>query len=411
MFWWLYYTSSSDGFQSKPLIIWLQGGPGGSSCGFGNFGELGPLDTKLQPRNTTWLSRASLLFIDNPVGAGFSYVTSDDAYTTDVTEIAADLLTTLTAFLKQVPEFQNIPIYIFSESYGGKMTAAFSQAIHQAVQQKTLVCNFKGFAMGDSWISPIDSVKTWGPYLYTMSLIDENGLVQVNNLANKAEDAIAAGEWTKSTQLWAEAEDLIDTLTDGVNLYNILKWNSDEEVKDHTLYFRKAKQALQGSAPRISKAMVGAMANDELASLMNGKIRKKLGIIPDSVTWGGQSGAVFDNQREDFMKPVINIVDDLLNNTDLQVIVYTGQLDLIVDTLGTEQWVGKLSWPGLAHYLQASRVPLLNPTTTANIPLAYVKQYKNLSFYWILNAGHMVPQDSGLGALLMIDKILSHGSK
>ena len=34
----------------------FQGGPGGSGVGFGNFGELGPLDTDLKPRNTTWVS-------------------------------------------------------------------------------------------------------------------------------------------------------------------------------------------------------------------------------------------------------------------------------------------------------------------------------------------------------------------
>ena len=36
----------------------------------------------------------------------------------------------------------------------------------QAIQDGSVKCNFKGFAMGDSWISPVDSVLTWGPYLY-----------------------------------------------------------------------------------------------------------------------------------------------------------------------------------------------------------------------------------------------------
>lgn len=37
------------------MIYFFQGGPGGSSTGFGNFGELGPYDTDLKPRNTTWV--------------------------------------------------------------------------------------------------------------------------------------------------------------------------------------------------------------------------------------------------------------------------------------------------------------------------------------------------------------------
>uniref|UniRef100_A0AC11DT59 Serine carboxypeptidase 1 n=1 Tax=Ovis aries TaxID=9940 RepID=A0AC11DT59_SHEEP len=42
MFWWLYYAASSyKNFTELPLIMWLQGGPGGSSTGFGNFEEIG----------------------------------------------------------------------------------------------------------------------------------------------------------------------------------------------------------------------------------------------------------------------------------------------------------------------------------------------------------------------------------
>jgi len=51
-----------------------------------------------------------LLFIDNPVGTGYSYVTSDDAYTTNVDEIASDLLAVMKAFLAQLPQFSVSPV-------------------------------------------------------------------------------------------------------------------------------------------------------------------------------------------------------------------------------------------------------------------------------------------------------------
>jgi len=44
---------------------------------------------------------------------------------------------------------------------------------------------------------------------------------------------------------------------------------------------------------------------DPLDTLMNGDVKAYLG-IPDSVTWGGQSNAVFNAQAGDFMKPVID---------------------------------------------------------------------------------------------------------
>lgn len=43
---------------------------------------------------------ASLLFVDNPVGTGYSYVDSKDAYTTDVDMIAADMMVLLTSFFQ-----------------------------------------------------------------------------------------------------------------------------------------------------------------------------------------------------------------------------------------------------------------------------------------------------------------------
>lgn len=60
MFYWLYYIQPEDKSAvkpaDKPLVIWLQGGPGASSTSYGNFMELGPLDANLKRRNSTWVS-------------------------------------------------------------------------------------------------------------------------------------------------------------------------------------------------------------------------------------------------------------------------------------------------------------------------------------------------------------------
>lgn len=49
----------------------------------------------------------------------------------------------------------------------------------------------------------------------------------------------------------------------------------------------------------------------------------------------GQADAVFVSMAGDFMKPVVNIVDQLLA-AGVNVTVYNGQLDLIVDTMGED---------------------------------------------------------------------------
>jgi len=56
---------------------------------------------------------ANVLFVDNPVGTGYSYVTEDSAYTTDVSQIAADLMTLFRQFL------EDLPVFKVSRSYPG----------------------------------------------------------------------------------------------------------------------------------------------------------------------------------------------------------------------------------------------------------------------------------------------------
>ena len=55
---------------------------------------------------TSQVSAANVLFVDNPVGVGYSYVTSPSAFTTNVDEIAVDLFTLMTAFFESHTEFQ-----------------------------------------------------------------------------------------------------------------------------------------------------------------------------------------------------------------------------------------------------------------------------------------------------------------
>ena len=295
----------------------------------------------------------------------------------------------LTTFLDGMPVFKTIPFYIFCESYGGKYTSAFAVALHSAKRSGELECDFRGVALGDSWISPVDSVISFGPYLYSISLLDENGLQKVHALAAATAEAVKCGRFNWGTWLNGVTETLIKNLTDGVDVYNVLRHN----VKIDGIASSSGNQATK-SLQRWHRGT--------LKTLMNGPIRQKLGIIPDDVTWGGQSNDVYYALYSDQMKPVTDEVSKLLHY-GLKVVVYQGQLDMICSTTGAERWMKKLEWDGLSSFLEAERHALYPPSgvTTKNTG-AFVKAYRNLHMYYILKAGHMVPADAGEMALEMV---------
>ncbi|TXG52552.1 hypothetical protein EZV62_021721 [Acer yangbiense] len=79
-----YFVKSEKNPEEDPLILWLTGGPGCSAFSALLY-EIGPLNFNLVEYNgslptlvlnpNSWTKVASILFVDLPVGAGFSYAT------------------------------------------------------------------------------------------------------------------------------------------------------------------------------------------------------------------------------------------------------------------------------------------------------------------------------------------------
>ncbi|CAJ0940086.1 unnamed protein product, partial [Mesorhabditis belari] len=400
-FWWLYSVQPSN---NRPLFLWLQGGPGSSSSGYGNLEELGPKDLDGKDRASTWLQVADLVFVDNPVGAGFSYVDDSSAYTKNVTQIGQDLLAWARAFFTVHPEYRTRPFYIFCESYGGKMSAEFARVIVQ--NNNILRINFKGVALGDSWISPMDYVNSWGPYLYANSYLDDIQLKQVNAQAAHCQKLVDNQQWSQATNCWGDMEDLIGTVTGGVSWYNILKYGDQDDWskkrRKREIDLDKDNHVLPETIQRLYNRHVKPMYDVDLNDYMDTVVRQKLGIIPPKVKFGGQSNQVFSMQYGDFMVPNYDTVDWLLKN-QTNVIVYNGNLDLICDTIGTEMWVNRLTWTGMQGWNTSTRTRF----GTKSFPLAgYVKRYGNFQFWWILRAGHMVAHDTEESSIYMLSQIL-----
>ncbi|CAF1020686.1 unnamed protein product [Adineta steineri] len=102
-------------------VIWLNGGPGCSSL-IGAWAEIGPF--RFQDENTmiendgSWHLYNNLLFVDQPVGTGFSTI-GTNSYVHELDEMANQFLSFLDQYIKIFPELLENDIYLAGESFAG----------------------------------------------------------------------------------------------------------------------------------------------------------------------------------------------------------------------------------------------------------------------------------------------------
>ncbi|KAH7239774.1 Alpha/Beta hydrolase protein [Fusarium solani] len=126
-----YFESRADP-ETAPLIIWLNGGPGASSL-LGAFHELvGPCTVNDDGQGTTrnelsWTNFANVLFIDQPVGVGFSATEDSDLWAASLTEGGVDFDHFLETFLTEFfPQLQDREVHLAGESFGGRYCPVYA---------------------------------------------------------------------------------------------------------------------------------------------------------------------------------------------------------------------------------------------------------------------------------------------
>ncbi|KAL5995230.1 calponin [Asimina triloba] len=150
-----YYFAEVVGSQhttnNKPLLLWLNGGPGCSSLGYGAMEELGPFrvmsDGKTLYRNEfSWNNVANVLFLESPAGVGFSYSnTTSDYDACGDAATAKDSFVFLVNWLERFPEYKTRDFYVAGESYAGHYVPQLAHTIleRNELHNKTYL-NLKG---------------------------------------------------------------------------------------------------------------------------------------------------------------------------------------------------------------------------------------------------------------------------
>lgn len=217
--------------------------------------------------------------------------------------------------------------------------------------------------------------------------VDTDGYERINNYALRTQRALQQGSFHQATDLWYQTEIVVIENTGGVDFYNVQYntryRNSDESSARAKLFQLNPRMAafdMMVNRKRFSFDVENEDEDDnDLESLMRGEVHKALN-LPETVIWGSQSTAVFDTLAGDFMKPVVEYVEKVLNNSTLKVVVYSGQLDLICATPGTVQWVNNMTWYGSLGYKNARR----NGIGVNNVLEGYIREYDNFSMYWVI---------------------------
>ncbi|KAL8157556.1 serine carboxypeptidase-like 50 [Apium graveolens] len=385
MFYTFYEAKEPNSSLSEtPILIWLQGGPGCSSM-LGNFYELGPWRVvssqghnvehlKLEPNAGSWNRLFGLVFIDNPIGAGFSIAKTMQEIPKDQHAVGKHLFKAIKAFVALDSLFKTRPIYVTGESYAGKYVPAIGYYIlkRNARLVKASQVNLAGVAIGNGLTDPITQVATHAMSAYFSGLINEKQKARLEKAQDVAIELIKIGNWSEATIARNRVLNLLQNMTGLATLYDFRRLVPYEDSLVETYM----------SSVEVKKAL-GANA---------------------SIVFELCSDIVGDILHEDVMKSVKYMVEFLVKHT--KVLLYQGQFDLRDGVVSTEAWMKKMKWDGIGKFLEADR----NVWEVKGKLAGYVQKWGSLSHAIVSNAGHLVPTDQAVNSQVMIeDWVLDRG--
>jgi vitellogenic carboxypeptidase-like protein len=402
-FFWL--SKSLDGNADAPLLLWLQGGPGASSL-FGLFTEIGPFnidkDMKAIPRGAlSWNQHYHLLFIDNPVGTGFSFTNDVSGFVRNQSDVGNDLHKALMQFFQGFPELKKNDFYVTGESYAGKYVPACAYTIHENnMKLRALhgsnasgLINLAGISIGDGAMNPREQFVNYGELLWYSGMVDDSERAV---FAQYGAQMVAALDKNPPDLLGAFKQ--FDEMLNGDEYPYPTYYANVTGMR--TNYFND-QQSPDGSS----------LTANYFIDWLNTKEGR-------SVTHtGAQPYAVINNTVEeyllaDWMRDVVDFLVPILEpENGYKVLIYSGQNDIILGAPLTEQFLRKLPWSGLSEYNAARKIVWHSPdpvTGEVGKDLAgYVRQVGNFTQAVVRGAGHMVPGDQPTRALDLIGRFVA----
>ncbi|CAN1326076.1 Serine carboxypeptidase 24 [Linum perenne] len=193
LFYWLTEATSSS--NNKPLVLWLNGGPGCSSVAYGGSEEIGPFrinktTSSLFLNKYSWNTEANILFLESPAGVGFSYTnTTSNLQDSGDARTSQDALVFMLRWMSRFPQYKFRDFYIAGESYAGHYVPQLAKKIHNynKAHSKPII-NLKGIMLGnavtDNYYDGIGTVTYW----WTHSMISDRSYKSILDHCDFGED-------------------------------------------------------------------------------------------------------------------------------------------------------------------------------------------------------------------------------
>ncbi|KAK7270353.1 hypothetical protein RIF29_23432 [Crotalaria pallida] len=372
LFYWLIEAPHSRIPQSRPLVLWLNGGPGCSSIAFGASEEIGPFrirpnGKKLFLNPYAWNNLANLLFLDSPAGVGFSYANkTKDLYTFGDGKTAKDAYTFLVNWFERFPQYKHREFYIAGESYAGHYVPQLAQLVYQRNKGiKDPVLNFKGFLVGNPVTDDYhDHVGTF-EYWWNHGLISDSTYSRLRIACN-------FGSSQHPTKQCAQALRVAVIKEQGdIDPYSLNTMPCNE-----SLLFR---HGLNGRYPWISRAYDPCTERHSNVYYNRPKVQEALHANITGIPYSWKSCSdIVGTYWTDSPLSMLPIYRELID-AGLKIWVFSGDTDTVVPLTATRYSIAALKLPTILNWY-----PWYDNTKLGG----WSQVYKGLTFVTVRGAGH-----------------------
>ncbi|GMI06451.1 hypothetical protein TrLO_g11793 [Triparma laevis f. longispina] len=236
--------------------------------------------------------------------------------------------------------------------------------------------NLKGLSIGDGAMSPPDQFKNFGDLLFYTGSIDSKEKAVFDDYDAKIQASLASGDNVGAFEHFDEM------LNGDFNEYPTYYTN----VTGLTNYFNFEQGDCGSCVPEYY---------DDWLDLDETRAKIHVG----DLEYSSFNETVEVYLKEDWMRGVVDMLVPLMESSDIKVLVYSGQNDIILGAPLTEQFLDGLEWQGADDYDATEKEVWRVDSDTEqgqNDPIAgYRKTVSKWGFTYavVRGAGHMVPGD------------------